>query len=233
MGKMTSVTAVLLATMMHFAQAEAGAAKSETGGRARATVERAQFGGERPSRDVRRLADWVLASSDNRALPFAIVDKANARLFVFNPSGGIQGASPVLLGSARGDHSAPGVGELRLADIPPRDRTTPAGRFVAERGRNLEGEDIIWIDYDAALSIHRVRPTALPGGRVGRLATITPADNRISYGCVNVPARFYNDVVDRTFKSTRGIVYVLPEVRSAREVFGMHNVSTRVPRHSR
>jgi hypothetical protein len=219
--------------MTHLAQAEAGPAKPETGLRPKAPAERAQFVGERPSREVRRVADWIVASSDNHHLPFAIVDKANARLFVFNPSGRIKGASAVLLGSARGDHSAPGVGERRVAEIPPRDRTTPAGRFVAERGRNLEGEDIIWIDYDAALSIHRVRPTALPGGRVGRLATVTPADNRISYGCVNVPARFYNDVVDRTFKSTRGIVYVLPEVRSVGEVFGMHSVSTRTPRHSR
>jgi len=200
--------------------------------RTKALAARAHFASEPASRDVRHVADWVVDSGDNHALPFAIVDKANARIFVFGPSGRIRGASPVLLGSARGDHSVPGVGELQLADIPPGDRTTPAGRFVAERGRNLEGEDIIWIDYDAAISIHRVRASALPGGRIDRLASVTPADNRISYGCVNVPAKFYNAVIDSVFNTRKGIVYVLPETRPVHEVFRSYDVGTRVARQS-
>ena len=42
----------------------------------------------------------------------------------------------------------------------PEERTTPAGRFVAERGQNLRGEDVVWIDYDAAVLMHRVITTS-------------------------------------------------------------------------
>jgi hypothetical protein len=63
----------------------------------------------------------------------------------------------VLLGLARGDVSVPGIGERKISDINPHERTTPAGRFISEPGRNLSGEDIVWVDYDAAVSMHRVR----------------------------------------------------------------------------
>ncbi|RZJ44066.1 MAG: L,D-transpeptidase, partial [Brevundimonas sp.] len=47
------------------------------------------------------------------------------------------------------------------------------------------------------------------------------ADNRISYGCINVPAPFYATVIRPLFESGEGIVYVLPETRSMEaEFFG-------------
>jgi hypothetical protein len=58
--------------------------------------------------------------------------------------------------------------------------------------------------------------------RAERLATPTSDDKRISYGCINVPAKFFRDVVGAAFKGTNGIVYVLPEIRSASQVFGLH-----------
>ena len=57
-----------------------------------------------------------------------------------------------------------------------------------------------------------------------RLATPTPLDNRISYGCINVPAKFFENVVSPAFTGTNGIVYVLPETRSNREVFASYDV---------
>ena len=45
------------------------------------------------------------------------------------------------------------------------------------------------------------------------------ADNRITYGCVNVPARFYDRYLAPVFGRQRGVVYVLPEQRSLGEVF--------------
>ena len=68
------------------------------------------FAGERPSAEARRVAQWVIGSGDSHGLPFAIVDKKDARLFVFEPGGRVVGATPALLGLAPGDHSAPGVG---------------------------------------------------------------------------------------------------------------------------
>ena len=191
-------------------------------------VKRAVFAGVRASRDVRHIADWVVDSDDNRGLPFVIVDKTDARIFVFDAGGRIQGASPALLGSARGDDTVPGIGERELSDMPPETRTTPAGRFVAALGMNTRGEDVVWVDYDAAVDIHRVITSNPRERRLERLATPTPRDNRISYGCINVPKRFYENVVSTAFTGTEGIVYVLPETRLAREVFGSYDVEEQV-----
>ena len=193
---------------------------------------RAEFALEQPSRDARRLADWVVDSGDNLAKPFVIVDKVNARIFVFDVDGRIHGAAPALLGAARGDDSAPGIGERELADVKPKDRTTPAGRFVAALGRNFRGEDVVWVDYDAAISLHRVITSNPKERRLHRLATPTAKDNRISYGCINVPVAFYETVVRPAFTGTEGIVYVLPETRPAREVFGSYDVEERAARYN-
>lgn len=178
----------------------------------------ASFGTEQPTREVREIVDWVAASRDNQSLPFAVLDKLHAKVYVFDPQARLKGATPVLLGTAPGDDTVPGIGTRRIADIQPHERTTPAGRFVAEAGFNTQGEDIIWVDYDAAVSMHRVRATKPEERRLERLATPTVADNRISYGCINVPAKFYDEVVSPAFRA-RGIVYVLPETRPLRAVF--------------
>ena len=49
------------------------------------------------------------------------------------------------------------VAALNKIDLLRREeRITPAGRFVASRGRNLRGEDIVWVAYDESVSMHRV-----------------------------------------------------------------------------
>jgi hypothetical protein len=161
-------------------------------------------------------------------LPFIIVDKIDARIFVFDADGHLQGAAPALLGLARGDDTVPGIGDRELSDQPPETRTTPAGRFVATLGMDTRGEDVVWVDYDAAVSLHRVITTNPAERRLERLATPTPLDNRISWGCINVPKRFYENVVRPAFIGTKGIVYVLPETRPAREVFGSYDVEERL-----
>jgi hypothetical protein len=170
--------------------------------------------------EVAELGDWIGQSGDSQQLPYLIVDKKSARLFAFDAAGRPLGSTPVLLGSARGDDSVPGIGERRIADILPHERTTPAGRFVAEPGANLKGEDILWVDYDAAVSMHRVRSNDPRERRLQRLASATPDDNRISWGCINVPERFYNRVLRPTFAAGAVVVYVLPETRSWRQYFG-------------
>lgn len=180
---------------------------------------RLDWNGEKPSRDASRLAQWVVDSADNGTQHFVILDKRNARVYVFDPSGKLTGASPVLLGFAAGDDTVPGIGEKAIADVKPQERTTPAGRFMAARGRNALQEDVVWVDYDAAVSMHRVRATNPKERRLERLATPTSADNRISYGCINMPVQFFEDVVWPLFKSQPGVVYVLPEVRPLTQVF--------------
>jgi hypothetical protein len=178
------------------------------------------FAGERASADARQVAQWAFESRDTKGRPFAIVDKKDARLFVFHADGRLAGASPALLGLAPGDHAVPGLGNREHGDIRPSERTTPAGRFVSEPGANLSGEHVIWIDYEEGLAIHRLRPAPASQRRAQRLDSATPADNRISLGCVIVPVAFYDSVVRTTLGGRRGVVYVLPETRSARELFG-------------
>jgi len=190
-------------------------------GAAPAEARRADFGSFRPSASARELADWVVATGDHRGRPFIVVDKVGARVIAFDADGRLRGTSPALLGLARGDHSVPGIGERPIASIRPEERTTPAGRFDAEMGRNANGEDILWVDYDNAVSMHRVRATNPAEQRLRRLASATVSDNRISYGCINLPAAFYDGVVKALFSPRNGVVYVLPETRSAGQVFGL------------
>lgn len=162
---------------------------------------------------------WVLETADNQGLPFLIVDKIHARVLAFDREGRLLGTAPALLGLAPGDLSPPGIGERPLASITPAERITPAGRFLASMGENLGGKGILWLDYDAALSLHPVVTTRAADRRLQRLATTTADDNRISYGCVNVPGEFYQEIVQPAFDGTMGVVYILPEHQSLSDVF--------------
>jgi hypothetical protein len=183
------------------------------------------FGIERASPDAQYAAGWVLRGADNQNLPFAVVDKRDARIYVFETGGRLAGASPVLLGAAPGDFAVGDMTGRSPASLTAAERTTPAGRFASEPGRNDKGEDIVWIDYAASLAIHRLRPSPAQERRAARLASPTPDDNRISAGCVVVPVAFFEAVVAPTLGSGRGVVYVLPESRPVRSLFGALELS--------
>jgi hypothetical protein len=187
-------------------------------------AKRADFALERVSKVARSIADWVVHSNDNHGMPFAIVDKADARVFVFHPEGRLRGSTPALLGFAKGDDASPGIGTRPMSRIRPEERTTPAGRFEAALDRGITGKEILWVDYDTAISMHPVVTSNPAEHRARRLATETPLDNRISYGCINVPAKFFETVVHPAFSGTNGIVYVLPETKPAGEVFSSYAV---------
>ena len=69
----------------------------------------------------------------------------------------------------------------------------------------------LWVDYKTAISLHAVIVANPNQHRFERLKSPTPKDNRITFGCINVPAAFYKNVVSPAFKGTSGIVYILPE----------------------
>ena len=192
-------------------------------GAARATEPAAPSSGypadEAPSADTRRMVAWAVSTNDAAGLPFVIVDKIAARVFAFDGAGVLLGASPALLGLARGDVSPPGIGDRPLAGITPAERITPAGRFVATHGNDLGEKDIVWVDYAAAISLHRVVTGKPAEARLRRLATPSILDNRISYGCINVPAAFYDRVIWPIFSASDGIVYVLPETAPVETLF--------------
>ncbi len=179
----------------------------------------ANFERETASEDVRHLADRVVETTDNHRLPFVIVDKVAARVFVFDAVGKLRGAAPVLLGLALGDDSTAAIRNRKMKDIGPGLRVTPAGRFVASLGHDAAGKAILWVDYDNSIAMHPVVTNRPEEHRLQRLASSKPLDHRISWGCINVPKKFYESVVSPAFTGTQGIVYVLPETRKAREVF--------------
>lgn len=188
---------------------------------------RADFAHETPSLEVRQLADWIVDSNDSPAMPFALVDKKNAKVYVFYADGRLHAAAPALLGLAVGDDAVPGIGERKLSSIRPEERTTPAGRFVASLAHNIKGQQILWVDYHGAVSLHPVVKGTPQEQRAQRLISSSPLDNRISYGCINVPVDFFHTVVKPAFTGTNGVVYVLPETRPAQQVFASYDVDAR------
>jgi hypothetical protein len=170
-----------------------------------------------PAQDM---AQSVTRSSDNRGLPFAIVDKREAQLHVFDARGRLVGSTAVLLGATVGDEIVPGVGErAQRGAVGPGERTTPAGRFGSFPGRNHTGERVVWVDYESAFAIHRVRPGRSFKMRVDRLGAPGAAGKRVSEGCVVVPADFYDRVIERVLGAGRSVVYVMPEARALRDTF--------------
>jgi hypothetical protein len=172
-----------------------------------------------PSATAARMAAWVLASADNGGLPFVIVDKLAAEIFVFDAAGQLLGGAPALVGLAQGDDSADGVGERALSAITPDERTTPAGRFVAAFGRASGGRTVLWVDYATAISLHPVVTTNPSEQRQERIRSSAPEDHRISFGCINVPQEFYEQVVLQAFQGGSGVVYILPDTKPLEEVF--------------
>ena len=169
--------------------------------------------------DADHFAARAVAAGDTRGQVFAVIDKTLATVRLYSASGKLLASSPVLLGQAKGDATVPGIGDRPMADIAPHERTTPAGRFASEPGINLSGETVVWIDYDAGVSMHRLRPSNPQDKRPERLATTTALDNRITYGCVNVPAEFFDRWMMPTLAKSAGVVYVLPETQAAKERF--------------
>jgi hypothetical protein len=185
----------------------------------------ADFRGEDPSPDARLVANWVVHTANAKRHAFVVVDKKDARVYVFGPDGRLKDSAPALLGAARGDDSYPGIGDKPLKQVRPYEKTTPAGRFVAEPGMNTGNEDVVWVSYELAVSMHRVRPLSPREHRLERLASLTTDDNRISFGCINLPVTFYENVLSPTVRKHGAVVYVLPEVKTPQEVFGAYDVT--------
>ncbi|QTD44682.1 L,D-transpeptidase [Ottowia testudinis] len=165
-----------------------------------------------------RFAHDVVRSADAGGRTFGIIDKPAATLWVFDAQGRLLASTPVLVGEATGDVAPPDIGTRPLSRVKKHEKITAAGRYITEAGNNHKSEDIVWLDYDSALSMHRVRN--VPGeGRARRLQTPTVADNRISFGCVNIPDSFYDRYIDPLFSQTSGVVYVLPETKPLASVF--------------
>jgi hypothetical protein len=89
---------------------------------------------------------------------------------------------------------------------------------------NLERETVLWVEYDLGIALHKLSPKRTKQQRHERMATRDPTDNRITYGCINVPPAFYERVVAAHFRPRGGIVYVLPDSTPIKSVFRSYDV---------
>lgn len=174
------------------------------------------------SPDARLVLIRVIASKDNSGLPFAIVDKVHARIYLFDAKGIPRGSAPALLGAQAGDQSTPGVGARPLSEIKTFERTTPAGRFSSEPGVNAAGDRVVWFDYNEGLAIHRARPGKTFKKRLSLLARNEPQSSKDSWGCIVVPPEFYDTrIAPLLGRAPASVVYVLPETRSLSAAFAV------------
>jgi hypothetical protein len=185
----------------------------------------ADLNGATVSQPVREVANWSFFTGDTHGRAAVILDKKEATVYVFASTGRLLGSSPVLLGLQVGDDAEPGVGDKPLSQVRDDEKTTPAGRFVAEPGTNDAGEDVVWFDYDQGLAMHRVVRGTPAERRAERLASPAPDQRRISFGCVNLPRAFYEGVFSPTVRERGAIIYVLPEIKTVHEVFGSWDVT--------
>ena len=185
----------------------------------------ADFAGQAAPQDVVQVANWVSVTHNNGKRAFVLIDKKQAQLYVFDPQGKLKSRTPVLVGKAIGDKAMPGSGDKPIAQLKEDEKTTPAGRFLAMRGKNTRGQDVLWIDYQQAIAMHRLASVSAEEHRAERIASADPSAHRISNGCVNVPPQFYDSVLKPTITKLGAIIYVLPETMPPQQVFGSLDVN--------
>ncbi len=161
-----------------------------------------------PASELRR---WVAHTGNHASRPYVVVDKQQARVWVFDAQHQQLASSPALLGLARGDHEVPDIATRDVLRLARDARITPAGRFNTEPGVNIQGEPVVWLDYEAGLAMHRVRPGLAQAARLKRLAAEVASAQRVSMGCVVLPVAFYEGVIQPLLGQQGGVVYVLPE----------------------
>jgi hypothetical protein len=175
---------------------------------------------------VVHVANWVSYTRNNQKKAFVVIDKKNAQMYVFEPDGKLKNNATVLLGQAVADVLPPGTASKPISQLKLHEKATPAGRFLAKPGKNHKGEDVIWIDYNSAISLHRLRKVGKEN-RAERLASAELDDNRISNGCVNVPPAFYDSLLRPTVLKKGAYVYVLPETKAPQQLFGSFDVTNK------
>lgn len=150
---------------------------------------------------------WVTQTKDSAGQRYIIADKASGQIHIMDAKGSVLATAPALYGAKTGDGMS--VGE------------TPAGVFTLwqEAAPESYGGDVQGFATDAkgdVYAIHRVLTNNPKQNRLGRLASKTADDNRVSLGCINIPADTYNQYLASGFK---GKLYIIPDQRELADVF--------------
>lgn len=146
--------------------------------------------------------------------PYILIDKPNATGYVIGADHRIQATFPVLLGRERGDQ--PNTVNVKIDSPVSPGATTPAGMFRLSRAKLTEkdfeeyNDNIFRLDGPGAggNSIHETWRGELTS-REQALATPTPEDNRVSWGCVNISKAVFETHVKQLPSGT--VVWITPE----------------------
>jgi hypothetical protein len=176
-------------------------------------------GSEAMSSQAKTVYQAMAPIAERTGKGFFIADKPGGKLHVFGKDGRLITSSAALYGKMPGDallkHGARTLEELNAGPI------TPAGKYEirfensdyagGKLGRLYEignGDP----SYMGGVAIHSVYLGNAKEGRLGRLATDTAADNKISHGCINTeqPA-FVEKIVPNVGELDHGLIFVLPE----------------------
>lgn len=146
--------------------------------------------------------DHIIDTADNGGRPFVIADKKAGKLYLMNAEGKVVDTTPALFGKTPSDAAktagATGAGKYDLTYN--RDTRLPSGYAgsVQSFDTGTNGDQF---------AIHRVIDVK-GQNRQSRLDSKTARDNRITLGCINVPAEFYDAHLDNDLGA---VLYVLPE----------------------
>lgn len=168
---------------------------------------------------AQRVTAWVAESGDHNGLPYVVIDKPAAAIYAFDATGKPVGFGPVLIGRALGDDATPGVGSKSLAEIGPAEKTTPAGRYLAKFGLAAGKNKVLWVDYATSVAMHTIPKGNPKENRTKRMLSPEIDDNRITFGCINVPKALYNGKIAPLFGRKGGYVYILPDTKPLEDTF--------------
>jgi len=179
--------------------------------------------GKKISSDAAKTAQWVLDTADSEGYPFIVTDKIGATMYFFDEKGVLLKKSPVLVGKNVGDF----IGNTDAGRITPSGRFEIAPETDAAYGNvfSVMGTDMVDSETGelVEVAIHRLALHDPSEKRPQRIATATPLDNRISWGCMNLD----NKVMDWAFNNypLGGLIYILPETAKGRSVFAPLNAA--------
>lgn len=182
---------------------------------------KANFGQVKPSATVATVADWVIGDRNNQGKPFIVVDKPTAMAYAFDGDGKLEAVTPVLLGkNATADVLPESAISKTVEQTTESEKVTPAGRFDATVEKSSSyGTSLRFMELpNANLAMHQTYLGTPAERRQQRLDTPTPADNYVSYGCINVGAEFYNKHILKPF-SGGGVMYITPMTQNLNDTF--------------
>ena len=142
---------------------------------------------------------------------FMVADKPNGMLHIFKEDGSHALSDPTLYGKDKGDVLA------AVSSLEGGPKITPAGKFTMKESPAdyAGGTSLILMeskDYTGYIAVHAADTSTPSENRLGRLATPSAEDNRISYGCINTKHdTFINEIKPNISKLDGGMMFILPE----------------------